>query len=199
MRAHFRFEFVFPYNYEVKVLESAPLPHPLELLYHFPLELEERDRNGTYVRVIPQRGIAWKGFFALGFDSGQVVNCVSSCPDPTQLCVVAGGYAYVVNVGAPWQWLEIEQRPVTDLRSVVEEGLLLFAGFTSITALGSAGIAWTTERLSWEGVRITRIVGGELHGFGWDATSDKEVAFVVDLKTGKHTGGVRPGDADKPL
>jgi hypothetical protein len=105
----------------------------------------------------------------------------------------------VVNVGAPWQWLEIEQRPVTDLRSVVEEGLLLFVGFTSITALGSAGIAWTTERLSWEGVRITRIVGGELHGFGWDATSDKEVAFVVDLKTGKHTGGVRPGDADKPL
>lgn len=192
MKAHFRFEFAFPRDYEVKVLEQAPLPHPLEKFYHYPLELEEGDRTGAYVRVVPQHGPAWQGFFALGFDSAQAINCVSSCPDPDQLCVIAGGYAYVVKASDPTQWRQIEQRPVTDLRSLTRQGLLLFVGFTSITALGTAGIAWTTERLSWEGIRVTDIGATELRGFGWDAASDKEVAFVVDLKTGKHSGGARP-------
>jgi hypothetical protein len=199
MKSHFRFEFVFPHNYEIKVLEQAlvqaqvPLLHPVEKLYHYPVELEEGDRAGAYVRVVPQHGPAWRGFFALGFDSGQVITCVSSCPDPDQLCVVAGGYAYVVKAGDPTEWLQIEQHPVADLRSLVEQNLLLFAGFTSITALGTAGIAWTTGRLSWEGLRITEISGGELRGFGWDAKSDKEVEFRVDLATGRYEGGARPG------
>jgi hypothetical protein len=197
MKPHFRFEFAFPRNYEAKVLELAPLPHPLEKLYHFPVELEEGDRSGAYVRVVPPKGPAWSGFFAQGFDSDQVVTCVASCPDPDSLCVVAGGYGHVVNAGDPKQWLQIEQRPITDLRSVSgfsphESGLLLFTGFTSVVALGRDGIAWTTERLSWEGVRLGKITGGELHGFGWDPASDKEAAFVVDLATGKHTGGARP-------
>ena len=35
-----------------------------------------------------------------------------------------------------------------------------------------------------------------LHGFGWDVVSDKEVAFEVDLKSGKHTGGASPGSTE---
>ena len=34
--------------------------------------------------------------------------------------------------------------------------------------------------------------GDKLLGNGWDAPSDKEVPFEVDVKTGKHTGGARP-------
>ena len=73
-----------------------------------------------------------------------------------------------------------------------QQGLLLFAGFTSIVAVGSLGIAWTTERLTWEGLTISAIDGDKLLGHGWDALADKEVPFEVDLKTGKHTGGARP-------
>jgi hypothetical protein len=105
---------------------------------------------------------------------------------------VVGGYAYVVNTSDPADWLRIEQRPVVDLRVLSQHGLLLFAGFTSITALGNSGIEWTTDRLTWEGLTITAIDDGKLHGRGWDALADKEVPFVVDLKTGKHTGGARP-------
>jgi hypothetical protein len=132
------------------------------------------------------------GFFALGFDSDQVVNQVCSTHDPERFCVVVGGYAYVVNSSDPADWLRIEQRPVVDLRVLSHQGLLLFAGFTSITALGNSGIAWTTDRLTWEGLTITAIDRGKLHGHGWDALADKEVPFTVDLKTGKHTGGARP-------
>jgi hypothetical protein len=70
--------------------------------------------------------------------------------------------------------------------------MMLYIGFTSITALGSSGILWTTERLTWEGLTITEIEGNRLLGHGWDALTDKEVPFEVDLQTGKHTGGARP-------
>jgi hypothetical protein len=192
MKQHFRFDFTFPRSYEVRVLEAAPPVHPVEKLYHYPVEMEEGDRSGAYVRVVPQRGPAWVGFFALGFDSDQVVSEVCSSPDPNSFCTVVGGYAYVVKADDPAQWFRVEQRPVVDLRVVSQQGLLLFAGFTSITAVGSAGIAWTTERLSWEGLTITDIKGDRLLGRGWDALADKEVLFEVDLKTGKHTGGTRP-------
>lgn len=192
MKQHFRFDFTFPRNYEVRVLEAAPPVHPVEKLYHFPAELEEGDRSGAYLGVAPQSGPAWAGFFVLGFDSDQVVSAVCSTPDPDSFCAVVGGYAYVVKASDPAQWLRVEQSPVVDLRVLSQQGLLLFAGFTSITAVGSSGILWTTERLTWEGLTITEIKGDKLLGRGWDALADKEVPFEVDLKTGKHTGGARP-------
>ncbi|MGC2697053.1 MAG: hypothetical protein WA738_14810 [Candidatus Angelobacter sp.] len=192
MKPHFRFDFTFPRNYEVRMLEAAPPIHPIEKVCHYPVELEEGDRNGVYLRVTPASGPAWVGFFAQGFDSDQVVSAVCSLPDPDSFCVVVGGYAYLMQAGNPTQWQRVEQRPVVDLRVLSQHGLLLFAGFTSITAVGSAGIAWTTERLTWEGLTIREIDGDKLQGHGWDALADKEVPFEVDLKTGKHTGGARP-------
>jgi len=186
MKPHFRFDFTFPRNYEVRMLEAAPPVHPIEKLYHYPVELEEGDRSGAYLRVTPQNGPAWVGFFALGFDSDQVVNQVCSTPDPERFCLVVGGYAYLVKASGP------TEHPVVDLRVLPQQGLVLFAGFTSITAVGSSGIAWTTERLTWEGLTITEIEGDRLLGHGWDALADKEAPFEVDLKTGKHIGGARP-------
>src|SRR6185437_2639060 len=126
MRQHVRFDFTFSHSYEARILDGPPPVHPLEKLYHFPMELEEGDLAGTYVRVIPKRGPAWSGFFALGFDSEQVVNAICACPDPDSVCVVAGGYAYVVKATDPTQWIQIEQRPVTEIRAVVELELLAF-------------------------------------------------------------------------
>jgi hypothetical protein len=192
MKQHFRFDFTFPRNYEVRILEAAPPVHPIEKLYHFPAELEEGDRTGAYLRVAPQSGPAWAGFFVLGFDSEQVVSEVCSTPDPDSFCAVVGGYAYLVKAADPASWFRVEQSPVVDLRVLSQHGLLLFAGFTSITAVDSSGIAWTTERLTWEGLTIVDIKGDKLLGRGWDALADKEAPFEVDLKTGKHTGGAKP-------
>jgi hypothetical protein len=192
MKPQFRFDFSFPHTYQARLLDAPPPVHPLEKLYHYPTELEEGDRAGAYVRVLPSAAAAWSGFFALGFDSAHVANAVFSCPDPESLCVVAGGYAYVVNSSNPAQWFQIEQRPVTEIRALLDLNLLVFIGFTSITALGVTGIAWTTGRLSWEGVRVNNIADATLEGHGWDAIGDREIPFTVDLKTGEHTGGARP-------
>lgn len=197
MKQHFRFDFTFPRNYEVRILEAAPPIHPIEKLYHYPVELEEGDRSGAYVRVTPPGGPVWAGFFALGFDSDQVVSQLCSTPDPGAFCVVVGGYAYVVKAADPADWLRVEQRPVVDLRVLSQQRMMLFVGFTSITALGGSGIAWTTERLTWEGLTISAIDGDKLHGRGWDALADKEVPFEVDLHTGKHKGGATPSGASR--
>lgn len=189
----------FPHNYEVKLLESYSLVHPAEKLHQFPAQIEEGDCTGIYLRVVPKSFPAWIGFFALGFESEQVARGVFSCPDPDWLCVVAGGYAYAVDTAQPGCWIQIEQRPVVEVRPIPELKLLLFTGFSSITALGESQCLWTTERLSWEGVSIVEIRGAILHGMGWDAITDKEVPFEVDLLTGKSKGGARPsGPLNKP-
>ena len=184
--------FDFPHSYEVKVLESYSLTHPLGKLHHFPAELEEGDRVGAYLRVVPQNGTPWVGFFALGFDSAQVAHGIFSCPDAGSFCVAAGGYAYIVSAAGPQNWEQVNQRPVLEIKSVLHLKLLLFIGFTSITACGETGMQWTTERLSWEGLSIAEIKGEKLSGTGWDALKDKDVAFEVDLRTGKSRGGARP-------
>jgi hypothetical protein len=193
MKPPFRLEFAFARNYEVKVPGPLPLVHPLEKLHHYPVELEEGDRAGAYVRIEPKQGPAWSGFFALGFESDRTIHAVYSCPDPDAVCVVVGGYAYVVKASDPMQWFGLEQRPVVEIRALPDRDLLLFAGFTNIIALGRNGLEWTTERLSWEGISITEVSGHKLHGLAWNALTDKEVPFEVDLATGQSSGGARPG------
>jgi len=184
--------YVFPHNYEIKVVQSHALMHPVEKLYQYPAVLEEGDRSGLYLRVAPGKSDAWMGFFAKGFDSPEVARGVFSCPDPDWLCAVANGYAYAVDAAKPERWIQVEQRPVVEIRSVPELKLLLFTGFTSITGLGESQRLWTTERLSWEGISISDIQGSRLHGMGWDAITDQEVSFEVDLLTGESKGGARP-------
>ena len=189
---HIRFNFVFPRNYQAKVLESYSLVSPLEKLHHFPAALDEGDRSGIYVRVTPQKAKSWIGFFALGFESEHAARGLHSCPDPDSLCVVVGGYAYLVNTLDPDRWMQLEQRPVMDVRPVPKFKLLLFVGATTISAVGEAGWLWTTGRLSWEGITISEIKDHVVHGSGWDALKDKEVPFEVDLTNGRHTGGTHP-------
>lgn len=182
----------FPHDYEVKELESYSLLNPAEQLHQYPARLEEGDRTGIYLRVTVPGSANWIGFFARGFDAAEVANGIYSCPEAGTLCAVVGGYAYVVESRNPQRWRQVEQRPVVQVRSVPELQRLLFVGFTSITLLEESGRIWTTERLSWEGLTISKIGDGKLFGLGWDMMTDKEVSFEVDLITGNAKGGARP-------
>ena len=79
----------------------------------------------------------------------------------------------------------IGYRPVLEVRPVVEQELLLFAGHHGILAWGRAGEAWESEKLSDEGLTITGIKGSVLHGLGWEMRADKETSFALDLRTGR--------------
>jgi hypothetical protein len=117
---------------------------------------------------------------------------VYGCPNPDEMCGVAGGYAYVIDTLRPERCSLLGLKPVVEVRVLEAEGLLLFAGFHSLVAWGAKGLAWETQRLSWEGLRLSEVVDGQLHGFGWNMMTDREVPFTVDLRTGEHRGGAGP-------
>jgi hypothetical protein len=71
-----------------------------------------------------------------------------------------------------------------EVRPLPADGLLLFAGHHVLLAWGGNGLAWQSKRLSSEGLTVTGIEPGILHGIGWDLLTDKEIPFSLDLRTG---------------
>jgi hypothetical protein len=182
---------VYPHDWTVEVLKGPPMIAPSRQ-YTYPMAVAgEEDalaRGALYLLVKPEQGQpAFLATCALGYRDATMPTGVYATPDPALLCAVAGGYAYLIDAANPTQSTHIDQRPVTAV--VATEGLLLFVGFLNIQAWGSDGLAWTTGRLSWDGVVAGEVREGVLHGTGWNMMTDKEVPFLVDLKTGGHTGG----------
>ena len=180
----------FPAEWRVEVLAARPLILPRRH-FVYPIEVEEVERGALELMVLPVRGEPFLATCALGFASSVVPTGVWSCPNPAMLCAVAGGYGYMIDTRAPEQWKQLEYRPVVEVRPLPTVGLILFVSFHTIEAWGAAGRLWQTAKLSWEGVRLGEATGTELRGLGWDMRTDREIEFVVDLATGRHTGGPR--------
>ncbi len=182
----------FERSWTAEVLKAPPMIAPARS-YVWPMRIEgEEDalaRGAVQVMVKPAAGGAYLLTCALGFKDPSMPSGVFGCPEPEEICVVAGGYAYLAKVAAPESVELLAMKPVVSVVSAEEYGLLVFVGFTAVLAWGSEGKAWETERLSWDGVRVTGIEGGVLKGFGWDLMKDVEVEFEVELGTGKHSGG----------
>jgi hypothetical protein len=178
----------FPAEWTVEVLAGRPLILPRRH-FVYPVDVEEVERGALELMVRPVTGDPFLATCALGFASPAVPTGVWSCPNPAMLCAVAGGYGYMIDTRAPEQGRQLEYRPVVEVRVIPEAGLIVFVSFHSIQAWGSAGRLWQTARLSWEGVRLGGASARELRGWGWDMRTDRELEFVVDLGTGRHTGG----------
>jgi hypothetical protein len=188
-------DFTFPHSWMVEILSAPPLIAPARSFTYprpVPGEEEALARGALQILVRPSAGSHFLATCALGFDAATVPTGVWSCPNPNSLCAVAGGYAYLIDTHAPESCIHLRLRPVVAVRPILSHGLLLFAGFHALEAWASNGIAWTTPRLSWEGLTLGDIEGDTLHGIAWDLPTDKEVPFTIDLPTGKHTGGSAP-------
>ncbi|NYF53057.1 hypothetical protein [Tunturiibacter gelidoferens] len=182
----------FAQNWTAEILKTAPLIAPArQFIYPRQIAGEEDAlaRGALQLMVQPANGGAFLATCALGFTNSKMPTGVFACPNPQEMCAVAGGYAYIVDTIQPEHCTHIEMKPVVETHPLVTQGLLLFVGFHSMIAWSAGGIAWETARLSWEGVRIIGIEGNTLHGVGWNLLTDREVAFQVDLLTGHHQGG----------
>jgi hypothetical protein len=180
----------FAHAWQAQVLPARPLILP-QRQFVYPLQVEEVERGALEVLIHPaEKGtLPFLATCALGFAGPHVPTGVWSCPDPSCICIAAGGYVYLIDTQNPAQWQQVEYRPVTDIRTAADQGLLLFAGFHSILAWNREGKGWQTGRLSWDGVRITGIHGDTLRGLGWNMFTDQELEFEVNLRTGRHKGG----------
>jgi len=188
--------FDFLHDWLATILAAPPMIRPARQ-YMFPQtvagEEEAMSRGALLLDVRPTDGKSFLAICALGFEGDGPLNGVWSCPNPLELCAVAGGYAYVINAWNPKQCRHLEIRPVVEVISTPTPQLLLFVGFHTICAWGAEGLAWHTPRITWEGLRITGVTDSTLTGMAWDMPTDEEVPFAVDLRSGTVTGGSAPG------
>jgi hypothetical protein len=191
----------FHHHWRAEVLTTPPLIAPARQFTYPRRVAGEEDalsREALLVQVHPAGGGKAGGSFlatcALGFTDPKMPSGIYACPNPRELCAVAGGYAYIIDSESPERSTHIPLKPVVEVLVLAEHGLLVFVGFHTIVAWGTEGLAWQTARISWEGIRVTGVrpdANGlaALHGFGWNIATDKEVEFSIDLSTGAHTGG----------
>jgi hypothetical protein len=182
----------FAQDWSAEVLKTPPLIAPArQFIYpqQIPGEEDALARGALQLMVRPASGGTFLATCALGFTNPAMPTGVFACPNPREMCAVAGGYAYVIDTTQPEHCTHIALKPIVEVRSLIENELLLFVGFQSMVAWGRTGLAWESGRLSWEGVRITSVDSAVLHGTGWNLLTDREVPFSLDLLTGQHEGG----------
>jgi hypothetical protein len=167
------------------VLPARPLILPPRH-FVYPREAEEVERGALEVLIRPESSEVqpFLATCALGFRDPAAPTGLWSAPNPQEICAVSGGYAFLIDTTAPQRFTMIPFRPVLEIRPLPANDLLLFVGHHAILAWGAQGEAWRTEKLSDEGVTITTIDSGVLHGLGWNLISNKETPFALDVKTG---------------
>lgn len=187
--------FDFPHAWTARLLGVTPLIAPARS-YVYPRQIAgEEDalaRGALLVDVQPEGAGNFLATCALGFAEIGALRGVWSCPEPREMCAIAGGYAYIIDTQAPETSTHVNLRPVVEVHASLSHRLLLFVGFHAVAAWGADGLAWQTPRLTWEGLTNTGLSEDKIHGQAWDMPRDREVPFEVDLRTGKHTGGSAP-------
>ena len=175
----------FAHHWQAQVLAARPTILPRRR-FVYPRDAEEVERGAleVLVRLAASGAEPFLATCALGFRDPAAPTGIWSCPNAEELCAVAGGYAYIIDTNAPERFTMLPFRPVLEVRSLPEQGLLLFVGHHAILAWGSDGQAWQSEKLSDEGVTITQIENTALRGMGWSMRTDKETPFEIDLRTG---------------
>ena len=182
----------FPKTWTARILTAPPLIAPARQFVYplrVPGEEDAMGRGALLLDVKPTVGANFLATCALGFRDPSLPTGVFACPRADDLLAVAGGYGYLIDTLVPERCLHLPLRPTTQILPAPAAHLVLLAGFHTIIAVNANGLLWTSARLSWEGVTMSEIRDGHLHGTGWNLHTDREVPFSIDLATGTHQGG----------
>lgn len=181
-----KIDLAFPHHFQLEALPAAPAG-----AVRIPSSPEAVD--ALHLRITPDGGAPWVGSFARGYETGDLASGVWAWPDGQSLAVVSSGYGYAGKASEGGRnWARLQPMPITDVRVLEDEKLLLFVDFTHLYAYSATKNAWRSERISWDGITITKVATHHVFGVAWDAMQDKEVEFALDVRTGEHTGGATP-------
>lgn len=185
-----RIDLTFAHEYEVEILDELP-GRAISRTYYYPPE-SKRGSIGLAVNVMPHVGDAWHGMILMDSDGAEAF--VTSCPNPHEICLIAGPTGYIINVRNPGEATELPLAPITDVRPVLEDAVLVLADESTVGAWGRTGLAWRTPDLCWDDLRIRTIEDGIVQGEGWTPVEERMVSFSVRLADGSAKGGARPDD-----
>ncbi len=95
---------IFAQTWSAEVLTKPPLIAPARQ-FTYPQQIAgEEDalaRGALQLLVRPASGGVFLATCALGFTDKAMPTGVFACPNPQQMCAVAGGYAYVTDTTQP--------------------------------------------------------------------------------------------------
>jgi hypothetical protein len=174
----------FTHNFECNQVEGRP--GVLTEHYYYPDASTEGGRDGLVVQVSPRVRDPWIGTFAFGTVSPKAKNGLYSWPDPQIVCVVSKGQAYLVRVDEPTSYKVLNVDPVLDVIPIGAKNIVVFANYTELFSYGKSGPVWVSDRLSWDGIKITRVSDDYIEGEVWDPSVEANVAFKVDLSNGSN-------------
>lgn len=176
-------QFNFDHQYNVQVSENLPGNSEKTRQLYFP-GAGDHGKNGLVVKFTPNKGAIWFGVFAFGYDSINTITGVFSHPNELFACIISSGSGYMVQVDNPIIWEGILAFPIVAIFPIYEKNLLVFVDYTKIVAYDHQGLAWTTQRLSWDGLEITEVTDQFIKGFAWNAPQDRQTPFTISTSTG---------------
>jgi hypothetical protein len=187
-------------NYEV---EEGTLPAAVEFDFCRPVYKDrpgglilETTRSYAYIRVGPASGEPWVGRFEEGAEG---ISGTFATPSPDVLCVVAKGLGFWVPVNEPTSYTHVRSHPIKQVMRVPNRELVIFVDYTKLTAYSPNGFNWVSKDLSWDGIENVDVSNDVIRGEGWDSPAGCRRLFVVDVLTGKASGGSSPAEyASRP-
>jgi hypothetical protein len=97
-------------------------------------------------RIRPVGSTGWVGYFEAGGTGGITIAAIPT-PNPNIACIVNDGAGYVVDVQHPENHRIPHVIPIRGTKPLPELRLLLLWDWTNAAAIGSAGLAWESDRL----------------------------------------------------
>jgi hypothetical protein len=148
-------------------------------------------RPDLLLQVTTANGKSWTGGVRAGGPSvASAATGALTTPNKNRLLVLARGDAYLIDVQAPTNYRALSTGgPVVAFKPVPREKVLLLATPWDVTAIGTDGVLWTTGRLAIDGLRLDESQDGWIAGVA-DPGDLEPRDFAIDLRTGKHEGGV---------
>lgn len=175
----------FPAPYQVRQLDELPPSAQVTEL----CPAAQCSSGGLIFEVNPGDSDSWVGFARpSSIGSRHAITGLFSTPDPSRLCVITRGTAYLVDVDTRRFSLLARTDPVIFVTSLTDVGLLILATPWQVMAIGPDGPAWQTGRLAIDGLRLDETDGLRLAGVA-DPDSPEPRDFVIDLLDGSHQGG----------
>jgi hypothetical protein len=149
--------------------------------------------QSVVLRVRPTNGEAWVGRFHGGPEG---IDGVFATPNTEVLCVIVRGQGYWVPVYRPATFEVVRSIPIKEV--LHDRRAIFFVSFTRLSAYGADGLMWSTEDVSWDGIKNVRVASTAIRGVGWDSPARREVPFSVDIATGRVEGGSSPATYAAP-
>jgi hypothetical protein len=173
-----------PLKEQFEVLPGLPTDGPLPRW--IPESWKRTGREGVVVRFTPEKQPPWTGNFRPG---PTALSTAVPHPNGQDTLVVAGGNAYLVNIELGLAEL-LDTSPISGCWRV-DGGpeLLLEAQGLAFFRLGADGIVWHTRRISWDGFQNVTVGPFSVTGQAWSPLTQEFHPFIVDLETGRVTGG----------